>query len=61
MNPLTGNDLQANGERFVARVVAASPAPDSYTDRLIVIRDTLMVFGMQVVFRATMFLRHLNY
>ena len=30
-------------------------------DRLIAIRDTLVVLGLQIVFRLTMFLRHLNY
>lgn len=30
-------------------------------DRLAAIRDTLIVFGLQLVFRATMFLRHMNY
>ena len=30
-------------------------------ERLAAIRDTLIVLGLQIVFRATMFLRHLNY
>jgi hypothetical protein len=30
-------------------------------ERLVAIRDTLIVLGLQIVFRATMFLRHLNY
>jgi hypothetical protein len=28
---------------------------------LVAVRDTVIVFGMQVVFRATMLLRHFNY
>ncbi|HTR47453.1 MAG TPA: hypothetical protein VMM16_08725 [Verrucomicrobiae bacterium] len=30
-------------------------------DRLAAIRDTLIVLGLQIVFRATTILRHLNY
>ncbi|HXQ25848.1 MAG TPA: hypothetical protein VN822_05520 [Candidatus Acidoferrales bacterium] len=30
-------------------------------ERLAVVRDTLIVLGLQVVFRATMILRRLNY
>jgi len=29
-------------------------------ERLVAARDTLIVFSLQVVFRVTMFLRHLN-
>jgi hypothetical protein len=28
---------------------------------LVAVRDTVIVFGMQMVFRATILLRHLNY
>ena len=59
MNHLTGNGAQANGGPVTAPVVAVTA--ESYADRLIVMRDTLIVFSMQIVFRATMFLRHLNY
>lgn len=30
-------------------------------ERILAVRDTLIVFGLQVVFRVTMILRHLNY
>ena len=30
-------------------------------ERLIAVRDTLIVLALQIVFRVTMFLRHLNY
>jgi len=59
VNPLTGNGAQANGGPVAAPVVAATA--ESYADRLVVMRDTLIVLSMQIVFRATMFLRHLNY
>ena len=60
MNPLTGSDAEAQGGSKAASVVAGQAA-ESYAERLIVARDTLIVFSMQVVFRATMFLRHMNY
>jgi len=60
LNPLTGNDAEAQGGPKAAPVVAGQVA-ESYAEKLIAARDTLIVFSMQVVFRATMFLRHLNY
>lgn len=30
-------------------------------ERVLAVRDTLIVLGLQIVFRVTMFLRHLNY
>ncbi len=51
------------------RTVAVQPLIVTYTgfeksvvrQKLAVVRDTLIVLGMQIVFRTTMFLRHLNY
>ena len=37
----------------------AAPPAGSYADRLVALRDTLIVLSMQLVFRATMILRHL--
>ena len=47
-------------------VAIAIPYPASFEEpfmreRLVAIRDTLIVFGLQIVFRLTMFFRHLNY
>jgi hypothetical protein len=33
----------------------------SMRHRVAAVRDTLIVLAMQIVFRTTMFLRHLNY
>jgi hypothetical protein len=33
----------------------------SMRERLAIIRDTLMVLGMQIAFRTAQLLRHLNY
>ena len=50
------------------RAVAVSiPCPTAVEDcffmreRLIAVRDTLIVLALQIVFRVTMFFRHLNY
>jgi len=47
-------------------VAVAIPYPAAFEgfsmrERLAVVRDTLIVLGLQVVFRATMILRRLNY
>jgi hypothetical protein len=54
-------------DRRANRAVAVSiPYEPDFEDlfvmreRLVAARDTLIVFGLQVVFRVTMFLRHLN-
>ena len=60
MSALTGNDWQSNGDRAGTAVATSYSAP-SASDRLTAIRDTMIVFSMQLVFRVTMFLRHLNY
>jgi hypothetical protein len=47
-------------------VAVAIPYPVCFEDyffmreRLAAVRDTLLVLGLQVVFRVTMFLRHLT-
>jgi hypothetical protein len=50
------------------QVVAISvPYPSGFEgwlfmrERILAVRDTLIVLGLQIVFRVTMFLRHLNY
>lgn len=60
MSALTGNDWQADRSHSGGAVAADYSAPRT-SDRLMAIRDTLIVFSMQLVFRITMFLRHLNY
>lgn len=55
-----------NDPRTSRAVAIALPMPVAFEDclmrdRLAAIRDTLIVFGLQLVFRATMFLRHMNY
>jgi hypothetical protein len=62
VSTLTGNDW--NAERGEA--VAGMSRPGGFESvsipgKMEAIRDTLIVLSMQVVFRLTMFLRHLNY
>jgi hypothetical protein len=60
VSALTGNDWQAEGGKAVEAVAAAHRAPH-WSETLTAVRDTLIVLSMQLVFRVTMFLRHLNY
>jgi len=57
VSALTDSEARFSGGG--AAVAAAAERP--YAEKLIALRDTLIVLGMQIVFRATMFLRHLNY
>jgi hypothetical protein len=62
VSALTGNEWNANpGGSTVEMARAVDFEGVSVRQRLIVVRDTLIVLGMQIVFRTTMFLRHLNY
>ena len=60
-------NLQSSRECRTNRAVAISiPYPTELEgfffmrERLVAARDTLIVLGLQIVFRVTMFLRHLN-
>ena len=49
-----------------AAVALAAPFPmvcgmDSMREKASIVRDTLIVLGMQIVFRITMIMRQLNY
>jgi hypothetical protein len=62
VSALTGNDWNADRGGTAAEMTrAAGFEKVSVGKKLIVVRDTLIVLSMQIVFRATMFLRHLNY
>jgi hypothetical protein len=60
VSTLTGNDWQAKTGPAAEPARAASQE-SALRDRLTVLRDTLIAFSMQLSFRVTMFLRHLNY
>ena len=60
MSARTGNDWQAEGVPAPNREQAAGNMP-LRGEKWVALRDTLIVFSMQLSFRVTMFLRHLNY
>ena len=60
MSALTGNDWQAEGGPAAELEQGAGKEPRR-SEKLAALRDTLIVFSMQLSFRVTMFLRHLNY
>jgi len=60
------NDLARFNSRTNRAVAIAIPYSVEFEgffmrERIAAIRDTLIVLGLQLVFRATTFLRHLNY
>ena len=62
MSALTGNDWNANRSEAVAGVTRAAGVENiPSSQKISAIRDTMVVLAMQLVFRVTMFLRHLNY
>ncbi len=61
MSSLTGSDWNADRGGPAAEMTYTGSEKSPVRRRLAAVRDTLIVLGMQIVFRTTMFLRHLNY
>jgi hypothetical protein len=62
VSALTGNDWNAERGDTAAGMACAGRFPSvSIAERVAAVRDTLIVLSMQLIFRFTMFLRHLNY
>jgi hypothetical protein len=62
LSALTGSDWNANRSEAVAGVTSAAGVENvPVSQKTSAIRDTIVVLAMQLVFRVTMFLRHLNY
>ena len=61
MSALTGSDWNADRGGKAAEMTYTGFQKSPVRQKLAAVRDTLIVLGMQIVFRATMFLRHLNY
>jgi len=61
MNELTKADWRPNRAVAVAIPYPADLGNLFMRERLVAVRDTLIVLGLQIVFRATMILRRLNY
>jgi hypothetical protein len=62
VSALTGNDWNADRGDTVAEMARTGGFESiSIAEKVAAIRDTLIVLSLQLVFRLTMFLRHLNY
>jgi len=61
MNALARSNWRPNRTVAIAIPYPAGFEVPLMRERLAAIRDTAIVFGLQVVFRLTMFFRHLNY
>jgi hypothetical protein len=62
VSALTGNDWHVKQNGAAAEMSLLAPSkPVTMRQRVATVRDTLIVLAMQIVFRVTMFLRHLNY
>ncbi|HXO04830.1 MAG TPA: hypothetical protein VN884_04275 [Candidatus Sulfotelmatobacter sp.] len=61
MSALT-NDSLAEGEDMASALAFPGSSEDTQMSaRLAALRDTILVVGVQIVFRATLFLRRWNY
>jgi hypothetical protein len=62
VSALTGSDWNADRGASAAEMARAAGFEEAPSrQKLAAFRDTLIVLSMQIVFRVTMFLRHLNY
>lgn len=61
MNALARTNGNPNRTVAIAIPYSAGFEDTFMRERLVAIRDTLITLSLQVVFRATMFFRHLNY
>ena len=62
MSALTNDGLAPEGEPMVRVLPFTGSSEDMHMiARLAALRDTILVVGLQMVFRATLFLRRWNY
>ena len=62
MSALTNDRLAPEGEHIVSVLPFTGSSEDMHMSaRLAALRDTILVVGLQMVFRATLFLRRWNY
>jgi hypothetical protein len=62
MSALTNNSLAPETEAIASVRIFPGPSEDMHMLALLAnLRDTILVVGVQVVFRATLFLRRWNY
>jgi hypothetical protein len=62
MSALAGNDWQSEQDGVTAEAALPEPAEEiAMREKLNVVRDTMIVLGIQIVFRAMILLRRLNF
>jgi hypothetical protein len=62
MSALTNDGLAPEGEDTASVPAFPGSSEDTHMSaRLAALRDTILVVGVQIVFRATLFLRRWNY
>jgi hypothetical protein len=62
MSALTNESMAVESEEMASALPYASSSEEMHMSaRLAAIRDTILVVGVQMVFRATLFLRRWNY
>jgi hypothetical protein len=61
MSAIASTNLSTNQGTAVAAGYAAELEEVSMRERLIAVRDTMVVLALQIVFRAGMMLRRFNY
>jgi hypothetical protein len=62
MSALAGNDWQSEQDGVTVEAALPVPAEEiAMREKLNVVRDTMIVLGIQIVFRAMILLRRLNF
>jgi hypothetical protein len=62
MSALAGGEWKTDGDQLAAQAARAAVVEESsMREKLDIVRDTLIVLMLQVVFRTMMLLRRMNY
>jgi hypothetical protein len=61
MSALAGNRWDVRREAIGSAAPLSKDSPSSLQNRMNAVRDTLLVLGLQLVFRVTLILRRWNY
>jgi hypothetical protein len=61
MSALAGNRWEVRSEAIGSAAPLSKDSASALRDRMNAVRDTLLVLGLQLVFRVTLILRRWNY
>jgi hypothetical protein len=62
MSVTASNDWSTNRNSITAEIVVSAPVEEiAMREKLNVLRDTMIILGIQIVFRAMLLLRRLNF